>query len=406
MKARLPAPIAPGPGEIIMNVGIDALRFYTPAYALDLKTLASVRGVDKDKFALGLGQDRMAVPPPDEDVVTMGASAALPLIERDGANDIDLLLFATESGVDQSKAAALFVHGLLDLPSSCRAVELKEACYAGTAGLQLAAAWVAQHPDKRALVVASDIARYELRSPGEPTQGAGAVAMIVRAQPRLLALDHESGYHAEDVMDFWRPNYRGEALVDGQYSTRVYLSTLLSAWDRYHAASGRDLDAFERMLFHLPFTRMAEKAFHRLWRHVKKSDPDPEVLAARTGDALRYNRQTGNTYAASLYEGLCSLLDHAGAELEGQRISLFSYGSGCMAEFFSGVVQPGFRAHLFSGAHRAMIDGRTELEYQQYEDLFHLAFPADGGEHVFAQYRTGPFRLAGMSQHKRLYEAL
>lgn len=390
----------------MIPVGIDAIRFYTPAYALDLPALARARGVDADKFLLGLGQEQMSMPPPDEDVVTMAASAAQPLIERDGADGLELLLFATETGVDQSKAAALFVHGLLELPARCRAIELKEACYAATAGLQLAAAWVAAHPGKRALIVAADIARYELRSPGEPTQGAGAVAMIVSAHPRLLALDPEAGYHAEDVMDFWRPNYRNEALVDGQYSTRVYLSSLLSAWDRYREASGRTLDDFAHCCFHLPFTRMAEKALQRLWRHEKRGELTSDELAHRLGGALAYNRRTGNTYAASLYEGLCSLLDHAPDSLGGRRVSLFSYGSGCMAEFFSGVVTPGFRSALFAGEHQAMLDGRTMLEVAQYEDMFNLALPADGGEHVFAQYRTGPFRLAGMSQHRRLYEAL
>lgn len=396
-----------------MNVGIDRISFYTPSYYLDLRTLAAARSAGPEqaellaeKYRKGLGQERMAMPPPDEDIVTMGASATLPVARADGLDGVELLIFATESGVDQSKAAAMYVHGLLDFPSRCRAVEMKEACYAGTAALQLAASWVARHPAKRAMVVAADIARYELRSPGEPTQGAGAVAMLVTAQPRVLALDPESGYHADDVMDFWRPNYRDEALVDGQYSTRVYLESLLHAWAHYREASGRDYGDFARFCYHLPFTRMAEKAQVRLAKAAGRADAGIEEAHRLTGDSLRYNRVTGNTYAASLYEGLASLLDHCPEDLGGQRLALYSYGSGCMAEFFSGVVQPGYRAHLFTEAHHRMIEGRTALEYQQYEDMFQLALPRDGGEHAFAQYRTGPFRLAGMSQHKRIYEAV
>ncbi len=389
-----------------MNVGIDRLSFYTPSYFLDLHKLAAVRGVDKDKYVLGLGQERMAVPPPDEDVVTMAASAALPIVESGGAGDLDLLVFATETGVDQSKAAALFVHGLLDLPASCRAIEMKEACYAATAALQLACAWVAAHPDRSALILGADIARYDLRSPGEPTQGAGAIAMRVSANPRILAIDPEHGVHAEDVMDFWRPNYREEALVDGQYSTRVYLASLVSAWERYRAASGRGLDAFRRQCYHLPFTRMAEKAQARLHRAAGLPAPTPDDLQRIIGESLGYNRNTGNTYAASLYEGLACLFDTCPEDLGGARLGLYSYGSGCMAEFFSGVVQPGYRDALFTARHRAMFDARIELDYQQYEDIFQLALPKDGGEHAFAQYRTGAFRFAGMSQHKRIYEAL
>ncbi len=386
------------------SVGIDALSFYCPRYALDLKVLAEARSVDPQKYAAGLGQDCMAVPPPDEDVVTMGASAALPLVQEGDRDAIALLLFATESGVDQSKAAALHLHGLLDLPHGCRAVEMKQACYSATAALQLACAWLALHPDRTALIVAADIARYELRSPGEPTQGAGAVAMRLAVEPRLLALDPEAGLFADDVMDFWRPNYRSEALVDGQYSTRVYLQSLLHCWAQYREQSGRGLADFDRFCYHLPFTRMAEKAHGRLARACGAPAPDAETLARLVGDGLRYNRQTGNTYAASLYEGLTSLLDTSDADLAGCRIGLFSYGSGCTGEFFSGVVQPDYRVALRAEAHRRLLEDRTALEYQQYEDIFQLAVPTDGGEHAFAQYRTGPFRLAGIGQHKRIYE--
>jgi len=387
-------------------VGIDALSFYTPSYYLDLRALAAQRGVNPDKYLIGLGQERMSVAPPDEDVVTMAASAARPLLDLTDPGRIEWLIFATETGVDQSKAAALFVHGLLDLPESCRAIEMKEACYSGTAALQMACAWAARRPGRQALIVASDIARYDLQSPGEPTQGAGAVAMLVGAEPRILAVDPEAGFHSEDVMDFWRPNYRDAALVDGQYSTRVYLASLAHAWGRYCAASGRGFSDFARFCYHLPFTRMAEKAHARLARSAGAPEPTPEVLREFIGDSLLYNRVTGNTYAASLYEGLTSLLDHSAEDLGGRRIGLYSYGSGCVAEFFSGRVQPGYRTRLRAPAHRAMIEARQELEYQQYEDIFNLPFPTGGGDHVFSQYRTGPYRLAGVSQHKRIYEAL
>jgi hydroxymethylglutaryl-CoA synthase len=348
----------------------------------------------------------MAIAPPDEDVVTMGASAAQPLLDMTDPQRIEWVLFATETGVDQSKAAALFVHGLLDLPVRCRAVEMKEACYGGTAALRLAVEWARNHPRRQALVIASDIARYDLRSPGEPTQGAGAVAMLVGSDPRLVALDEEAGLYTEDVMDFWRPNYRNAALVDGQYSTRVYLSALEQAWRHYVEVSGRGWNEFSRFCYHLPFTRIAEKAQSRLARIAGVPAPGPEGIHRLVEETLRYNRLTGNTYAASLYEGLTSLLDHAEEDLGGRRIAFYSYGSGCAAEFFSGTVMPGYREHVRGKRHREMLESRTALAYQQYEDIMNLPFPTDGGDHVFAQYRTGPYRLAGLSQHKRIYETL
>lgn len=387
-----------------MNVGIDLISFNSAHYYLDLRTLAGVRGVDYNKYAVGIGQEKMALPPPDEDIVTLAAGAAQPLLEQAGdRGDIELLLFATESGIDQSKAAGLFAHRLLGLPARCRVVELKEACYAGTAGLQLAAAIVAHGSARRALVLAADVARYELGSPGEPTQGCGAVAMLVTRQPRVLALDPECGLYSEDVMDFWRPNYRDQALVDGKYSTRVYMHAVEECWRQYQERSGRGYADFARFCYHLPFTRMAEKAHERLAKASGRPKPAATELDALLGDTLRYNRITGNSYAASLYVGLCSLLDHA-PDLSGQRLGLFSYGSGCVGEFFSGVLQPGYRDHLFTARHQQLLNQRTELTFQQYEDIFNLPFPTDGGDHRFAPYRTGPFRLAGLLDHKRLYE--
>ena len=388
-----------------MKIGIDLISFHTPAYVLDLRVLAEKRGADPDKFIVGIGQERMAVVPPDQDIVTLAANAALSIVEKAGRENIELLLFATESGIDQSKAAAMFCHKLLGLPSTCRCLETKEACYGATASLRMAAAMVAARPHTKALVLAADIARYDLASPGEPTQGAGAVAMLVSAHPRVLALDPEAGFHAEDIMDFWRPNYREEALVDGKYSTKMYLTTLIDAWKNYKAASGRGLADHAHYGFHMPFTKIAYKSYERLCKAEADPPPPKEELERLLEPALQYNRQTGNTYAACVYEGFASLLDNAPAALDDQRIGFFSYGSGCMAEFFSGVVQRGYREHLFTDAHRALLATRTPVTYRQYEDIFNYGVPKDGADHVFAPYRGGAFRLAGIKDHKRRYEA-
>jgi len=382
-----------------MNIGIDQISFYTSQYFLDLKTLAEARGVDPDKYLVGIGQSKMGIPPPDEDVVTMAASAAFPLKEKGALEGVETLLFATESGIDQSKAAGLFVHSLLGLPERCRVVELKQACYSATAALRMAMGLVAMRPQSKVLIIASDIARYELGSPGESTQGAGAVAFTVSADPSLLTIDPESGFYADDVMDFWRPNYLSEAQVDGKYSTLIYIKALKAAWKQYAEESGRSLEDFARFCYHIPFTRMAAKAHQKLARGI--SDEDLETVI---GESLVYSREAGNCYAASLYIGLTSLLDNAKEDLSGKRIGLYSYGSGCVGEFFSGVVQPGYRAALLAETHQKLLADRTELTFQQYEDIYHYGLPTDGGKHDFPQYRTGPFRFAGIHEHKRIYE--
>lgn len=59
-----------------MRIGIDKMAFATTNDYLDLVELAKERGVDPNKFTIGIGQDLQAVVPPTQDIVTLGATAA------------------------------------------------------------------------------------------------------------------------------------------------------------------------------------------------------------------------------------------------------------------------------------------------------------------------------------------
>jgi hydroxymethylglutaryl-CoA synthase len=383
-----------------MQVGIESLGLYVPRYSVHLADLARARGVDPDKYLVGIGQERMGVPPPGEDVVTMGANAAREALEGVDVSAIDTLMFATESGVDQSKAAAIYVHHLLELPPHCKSFEIKQACCGSTAALHMALAFVAQRPDRKVLVIASDIARYGLGSAGEPTQGAGAIAMVISAQPKILAIEPEYGSYTEDVMDFWRPNYLDEAVVDGKYSIKIYLKALSESWNQYQVDSGRSFADHSRFCYHLPFTRMAEKAHQHLCK-INHVEAAPDHVEA----SLRYNREIGNSYTASLYVGLTSLLETTEADLTGQRIGLFSYGSGCMAAYFSAVVLDGYRKHLQPRRMQHLLLEREALTVEEYEQFYRHQLPQDGSRYLTPVYRCGHYRLAGVEAHKRLYEA-
>ena len=76
--------------------------------------------------------------PITEDIVTLAATAADDILTDEDKEAIDMVILATESGIDQSKAAAVFVHGLLDIQPFARSFEMKEACYAATAALDYA----------------------------------------------------------------------------------------------------------------------------------------------------------------------------------------------------------------------------------------------------------------------------
>ena len=154
--------------------------------------------------------------------------------------------------------------------------------------------------------------------------------------------------------------------------------------------------------YHLPFTRMAEKSQSQLARFTK-SECTAEALNAKIEPSLHYNRIIGNSYTASMYIGLISLLDNAEEDLSGKRIAFFSYGSGCVAEFFTGTVVAGYQQHLHRQQHRRLLAERSELSYPEYLDLYNFEYPTDGGDHQFPEQTQGRFRLAGINQHKRIY---
>lgn len=404
-------------------IGIDDIQLATAHHVLDLGTLAEATGTDPAKFRLGLGQDEFSVPAPDEDIVTMGATAALPLIQRGGTEGLRTLIVATETGTDQSKAAGLAVHRLLDLPSQVRVIEFKEACYSGTAGLQAAIGLVSRNPDERVLVITADVARYELDSPGEPTQGAGAVAMLVSADPRLIEIESVSGLHSADVDDFWRPNDSTTAIVDGALSVTAYLESLSGAWNDLQARGGPGIAEIDRILYHQPFTKMAKKAQAHLAQLTGAAlrtelgveaagavgAGAPSTISAAVGPrdtglatSTLYNRRLGNSYTASLYAGLCSLLDHD-EDLAGRRIGLFSYGSGSVGEFLTGLVRPGYAEHSRRAEVTAALDARVPLQVDEYREL-HAAELSSTPDTQTPRTTSAPFRFAGVRGRARLYE--
>lgn len=385
-----------------LAVGIDQIGFYTSNFYLDLAVLAQRNGIDVSKYHHGIGQEKMSVPAHDEDIVTLAANAADSIIDDAERENISAVFFATETGIDQSKAAGVYVHRLLGLNSNCRVVELKQACYSCTAALQMACALVARNPKKSVLVIASDVARYELDSAAEATQGCGAVAMIIKANPRILQIQPQAGNYTEDVMDFWRPNYRKTALVDGKFSTQMYIKAMLAAWDNYQADGGFAFADIAHFCYHLPFTRMGQKAHRSLCQHNMASIPK-DAFDTQLADSLIYSRIIGNSYSASLFIGLTSLLEQNTNDLTGKNIGFLSYGSGCVAEFFAGTVVAGYKDKLHTKKHEAMLHAREPLSHTQYVDLWNYPDPQEGEEVTMQMGTTGKFKLARIYEHKRDY---
>ena len=351
-----------------MNVGIDKINFYVPPYYVDMAELAQARKVDPNKFLIGIGQSEMAVSPKTQDIVTFAANAAKEILTTEDLSTIDMIIVGTESSIDESKASAVVLHRLLGIQPFARSFEIKEACYGATAAVQMAKNHVTLNPNSKVLVIASDIAKYGLNSGGEPTQGAGAVAMLISQNPRLLLLEEENVTFTQDIYDFWRPVGYDYPLVDGPLSNETYVQTFQQVWQEYQKRYTHTLKDFAALAFHIPYTKMGKKAL----LSILESEPLPEQerLLEQYEASVRYSRRIGNLYTGSIYLGLISLLENATTLKAGNRIGLFSYGSGAVAEFFSGRLVPGYQAALNADQHQMLLKQRQVLTIAEYERMF------------------------------------
>jgi len=412
------------------RIGIHSIGVAIPRRFVDMADLAHARGVDPAKYFHGLGAREMAVAEPGEDTVALATVAARrALAAGDVArHQLGLLVVGTETGVDHSKPVASFVHGLLELPQAMRVYDAQHACYGGTAGLMAAVEWIASGAadGRAALVVCSDIARYGIATAGEPTQGAGAVAMVIASQPGLLEIDVGiSGAASSHVHDFWRPLGLREAQVDGHYSVQCYLDAVATAYRGWrNRAVARDVvrgdgmvsERLARICYHVPFCKMARKAHVQLRRcdlddagvteaaatSAAEDERSAASFRAQVEPSLALCARIGNIYTGSLYLGLAGLLDAQAERLVGERIGLFSYGSGCTSEFFSGVVARGAAERIAAARLDEALAARERISVAEYERIMALPptaplvpWPGHAGD--------DSVRFVGVSNHQRQY---
>ena len=386
-----------------MTIGIDKIGFATSQYVLRLSELAAARNTDPEKLSKGLLLKELSIAPITEDIVTLGASASHSILTEEEKEEIDMVILATESGIDQSKAAAVFVHGLLGIQPFARSFEMKEACYAATAALDYAKLHVEKFPQSKVLVIASDIAKYGIDTPGEPTQGAGSVAMLVTQNPRILAFNDDNVAQTRDVMDFWRPNYTTTPFVNGLYSTQQYLDSLKTTWAEYQKRTGLTLSDFAAVCFHLPYPKLALKGLKKILDKSLSEDQKAQ-LQYNFDQSILYSQRIGNIYTASLFLGLLSLLENQPQLKAGDRIALFSYGSGAVAEIFSANLVAGYEQMLDS-KRMEKLDQRTVLSVDDYERLFYEEVDLDpSGNQVFEPAAHQTYALKEIKEHQRIYQ--
>ncbi|ESS06149.1 MAG: hydroxymethylglutaryl-CoA synthase [uncultured archaeon A07HB70] len=403
-------------------VGIDAIEIWTGKCKLDLaETFAPEKGDDPEKYTKGLGLRASSFPDTYEDIVTMAANAAKSLLDREGLapTDVGRIDVATESAFDNSKPVSTYVAGCLEQVYEgdfrhANKGERKFACVSGTQSVDDAYNWIraGRNRGRAALVIATDTALYARGDPGEATQGAGAVAMLVDEDPSIVSLSTDQGIGSMDETDFLKPQQQFPS-VDGKRSVKVYLARMREALEDYESVSGRvGVEDFRFAPFHTPFPGMVRKAAVLAYRHVTRGTELEEALAPEIGrqpredafddreafetamrdyvDALsetsRYRewyeatieptidigRQVGNWYTGSVHLARASALLSAlrnDEDLVGEELLVGSYGSGAQAEIHSETVREGWREGVAAIDLQERLGARYDLSFDEYERI-------------------------------------
>ncbi|XP_023540800.1 hydroxymethylglutaryl-CoA synthase-like [Cucurbita pepo subsp. pepo] len=406
------------------NVGILAVDIYFPPTCVQQEALEAHDGASKGKYTIGLGQDCMAFCSEVEDVISMSLTVVTSLLEkyRIDPKQVGRLEVGSETVIDKSKSIKTFLmqifekHGNTDMEG----VDSTNACYGGTAALFNCVNWVesSSWDGRYGLVVCTDSAVYA-EGPARPTGGAAAIAMLIGPDAPIAFESKLRGSHMSHVYDFYKPNLASEyPVVDGKLSQTCYLMALDSCYKqlchKYEKLEGKqftisDADYF---VFHSPYNKLVQKSFARLLfndfkRNASSIDKvvkeklapfstlsndesyqsrDLEKITQQLAKPLYDSKvqpstlipkQVGNMYTASLYAAFISLLHNKHSSLSGNRVILFSYGSGSTATMFSLKINEG--QHPFSLSNVAAVlnvdkklKSRHELVPEKFVEIMKL----------------------------------
>jgi polyketide biosynthesis 3-hydroxy-3-methylglutaryl-CoA synthase-like enzyme PksG len=368
------------------SVGIEAINVFGGSAYVNVEKLAGHRKLDATRFKNLLMKEK-TIALPYEDPITFGLNAARPLIEAmtpDEKDRIEMVISCTESAFDFGKSMSTYFHKLLGLNRNCRLFELKNACYSGVAGFQMAVNFVLSQasPGAKVLVIATDTSRFMTVEGGEalthdwsflePSGGAGAVALIVSEQPYIFQVDvGANGYYGYEVMDTCRPVPDGDA-GDADLSLLSYLDCCEKSFLEYKKrVEGVDFaKTFSYLAMHTPFGGMVRGAHRDMMRKMVKANPREieEDFERRVMPGMIFCQRVGNIMGATTMLSLVSTVEH-GDFREPHRIGCFSYGSGCCSEFFSGVVTKDGQDRVRSLRIKEQLDRRYELSMPEYDSL-------------------------------------
>ncbi len=415
------------------GVGIEALYVYSPGFYVDNAELALARGKDPKHFTEGVGIRTFAVAPPNEDQASMAATAAYRLMQKFDVSPSEVFRIdtPTESSLDGSRALVSDVVGMLEdvygrgSLSHVLGYEQKFACVSGIERLLDTSAWFAAGWNSRryALILATDVAKYNLNSGEEPTQGAAAAALLVGSEAKALEIvPGELGSALRnEKRDFKKPGGRTVALVDGARSYASYLSEMKEAWLNFQASIRRQglvkmqadqtiLDYIDRAIYHNPHKKMVISAYASLLIHEWRNLPRWNEVEAQIGpepsragmsdldyymsDAYKEYRRSfmktklftdsfqrhigssiiapelvGNSYSVSVFVGLDSLLENDREDLAGKSVVLCGYGSGSHAVIQGSRIPDGYRDVVKKLDFMQHLNSRKKLSIEEYESI-------------------------------------
>lgn len=401
--------------------GVDAASFYVPSLYLEIKDLAEKRGIEPAKLEKGLGLHKMALPDVHEDAATFAAEALLRLIQNYNLNpkEISRVYLGTESALDAAKPTATYAVQMVEeflteefgerVFKHCDVVDMTFACIGAVDALHNALDFVRANPTKKAVVIASDYAKYELASSGEYTQGGGAVALLVSANPKLIEIDNNWGVATESVFDFFKPRrhfskadfptapenfpdkievFTDEPVFDGQYSNVCYQDRIREAYEHYkeQTFTVRPYEDWRYLIFHLPYAFHGKRVFTEIYsleNHLDYSDTEKQKAIAKSEDYINFinekieksqraSSEIGNMYTASIFMALLSALQTSFSENEDlaeKEIGFLAYGSGSKSKVFVGKVSPEWKSVVEKWNLFEELKNRLPIDFDTYEKL-------------------------------------
>lgn len=413
-----------------MKVGIDAISFDVAKLHLPINVLASARGIEAAKLEKGLGLLKMTFPDVHQDTVVFGANALTKLIleHQIDLRDVSRIYVGTESSIDSSKPIASFLVSLMEQKfgqgclSHCDAVDFTFACIGGVDAMQNCMDFVRLHPEKKAIVVTSDIAKYDLNSTGEYTQGAGALAMLITSNPSIIAFENHWATSTKGVFDFFKPYrcisksditgsannedwfsnleaeieiHKDQPVFDGQYSNQCYMDRTREAYFLFKKLKNSEetiYNSWASIVMHLPYSFQGRRMLTEIYaldskeiemdvqsldyqnklKEIGKSEAYQNFVTEKLQPAEIASSLIGNLYTGSVFMGLLSTLSHFYANntpIEGSVFGFLAYGSGSKSKVFEGVVQRNWRAALEKTQLFETLEKSHKIDFTTYEKL-------------------------------------